>query len=156
MKQINILFAFVMATLFASAQQPAAQPKSDDPVDPDAPVIAFTETSHDFGNVQAGEKATYTFEFVNTGKSPLVIARAQASCGCTVPNWTKTPIEPGQKGEVTATYTASTNPQSFSKTITVYSNAANAQQGKTALTIKGAVIAKVTAPVAANKSQIAQ
>jgi hypothetical protein len=153
MKKISILFAFVAATMFASAQQVATQPAEPDP---NAAAIEFTETLHDFGNVQAGDKVTCTFEFTNTGKTALVVTKAQPGCGCTVSEWTKTPVEPGQTGTVTATYTAGQNPSTFTKSITVYSNAGNAQQGKTFLSIKGVIVAKATAPLAENKSQIAQ
>ena len=67
--------------------------------------IKFDKTSHNFG--QFSEKQPIqkcTFTFTNTGTAPLVINQAIASCGCTVPAYTKTPILPGKKGEITVTY----------------------------------------------------
>ncbi|MBQ9440240.1 MAG: DUF1573 domain-containing protein [Paludibacteraceae bacterium] len=88
------------------------------------PVIEFVETSHDFGTIpEEGGRVTHTFEFTNTGATPLLISNVRASCGCTTPNWTKEPVEPGQKGIVTATYNPAGRPGSFNKTITVSSNA---------------------------------
>jgi hypothetical protein len=105
-------------------------------------VITFEEKSYDFGKVNEEEgKVTHVFEFVNKGNSPLVINRAQASCGCTTPAWTKEPIEPGKKGSITVTYNTSGRPGAFTKTITVYSNSVDEQF---VLTIHGEVIPKQT------------
>ena len=87
--------------------------------------IKFDKTSHTFG--QFSEKQPIqkcTFTFTNTGTAPLVINQAIASCGCTVPAYTKTPILPGKKGEITVTYNGTGKfPGHFKKTITVRSNA---------------------------------
>ena len=87
--------------------------------------IKFDKTSHNFG--QFSEKQPIqkcTFTFTNTDTAPLVINQAIASCGCTVPAYTKTPILPGKKGEITVTYNGTGKfPGHFKKTITVRSNA---------------------------------
>ena len=87
--------------------------------------IKFDKTSHNFGKFsekQPVKKCTFTF--TNTGTAPLVINQAIASCGCTVQAYTKTPILPGKKGEITVTYNGTGKfPGHFKKTITVRSNA---------------------------------
>ena len=87
--------------------------------------IKFDKTSHNIGKFsekQPVQKCTFTF--TNTGTAPLVINQAIASCGCTVPAYTKTPILPGKKGEITVTYNGTGKfPGHFKKTITVRSNA---------------------------------
>jgi hypothetical protein len=100
-----------------------------------APEITFDNLVHDFGTFpeEAG-KVTHAFEFTNTGKSDLILQNVRASCGCTTPEWTKTPVKPGEKGVVKATYNPAGRPGAFSKTITVISNAGDAR-----LTIKGEV-----------------
>ena len=111
-------------------------------------VLSFELKEHDFGkiNEEVG-KVTYEFDFVNKGNSPLVISRVQASCGCTTPIWTKVPIEPGKKGSITVTYSATGRPGIFNKSITVYSNAIEEQ---VVLTIKGEVIPKKNADINSN------
>ena len=112
MKRSIIFSAMLLAAVAVFAQQP---------------VIEFKETSHDFGTIaEDGGRVTHTFEFTNTGALPLIISNVKASCGCTTPNWTKEPVEPGQKGIVTATYNPAGRPGSFTKTITVTSNASSA------------------------------
>lgn len=54
--------------------------------EPSAPVatIGFDKDVHDFGTVkEADGKVTAVFTFVNNGKTPLVVSRVNASCGCT-------------------------------------------------------------------------
>jgi hypothetical protein len=60
--------------------------------------LTFEEKVHNFGDIKEGEKVEYSFKFTNTGSSPLLIEDAISSCGCTVPEWPKEPIKPGQTG----------------------------------------------------------
>jgi hypothetical protein len=60
-----------------------------------APIMKFEKESHDFGKIKQGDKVTYDFKFTNNGKSPLIIKDAVATCGCTKPEWPKTPLQPG-------------------------------------------------------------
>ncbi|MFB6453637.1 DUF1573 domain-containing protein [Chitinophaga sp. Hz27] len=60
--------------------------------------ITFEEKVHDFGEIVQGEKVEYSFKFTNTGKTDAVIEDAISSCGCTVPEWPKEPLKPGQSG----------------------------------------------------------
>jgi len=112
-------------------------PVEEPVVDENAPAFEFMEESFDFGNdIIDGEKKTHTFEFTNTGKSPLIIEKVKASCGCTTPNWPKTPIAPGATGEITATYNSKGRPGKFNKAIRITSNAATPTK---VLYIKGEV-----------------
>ena len=88
------------------------------------PVISFEKTSHNFGTFsEANATQKCTFTFTNTGDKPLVINQAVASCGCTVPKHTKTPVAPGEKGTIEVVYNGQGKfPGHFKKTITVRSN----------------------------------
>ena len=67
--------------------------------------IKFDKQLHNFGSFPETEKLhKATFTFTNVGNQPLIINQALASCGCTVPKYTKAPIAPGQKGEIEVTY----------------------------------------------------
>lgn len=102
--------------------------------------IKFKKLEYDFGTFQEEKgKVSYTFEFTNSGKSDLIVQDVKASCGCTTPDWTKSPVKPGKKGFVEATYNADGRPGAFSKTVTVTTNA-----GEQVLTIKGEVTPKST------------
>jgi hypothetical protein len=93
---------------------------------------------HDFGTLDKGKPATYEFVFVNTTKETVLITNVRPSCGCTAANYTKTPIKPGEKGMVAATYNAA-SPGMFTKSITVTTSDSTVPKS---LTIKG----KVDAP----------
>ncbi|MDZ7740844.1 MAG: DUF1573 domain-containing protein [Bacteroidota bacterium] len=77
------------------------------------------------------------FTFTNKGQKPLVLSNVRASCGCTVPQWPREPVAPGEKGEIKVKYNTN-RPGSFNKSITVNSNAANSM---VRLRIKGQVVA---------------
>ena len=101
------------------------------------PEIKISETSHDFGEIlEENGDATHEFIITNVGDAPLELTNVSASCGCTTPDWTKTPIEPGKTGFVKATYKVQGSGPSFSKTISIYSNA---QDDPLVVTIKGRV-----------------
>lgn len=103
--------------------------------------IEFPTTETDFGIIPQGQPKTVAFAFENTGKAPLVIYSAEASCGCTQPEYPKKPIAPGEKGEIKVTYDAK-EPGRFVKTVTVYHSGAS---GMDLLTIKGSVEESITA-----------
>lgn len=125
MKRNLILSALLLICGIAMAQEP---------------VITFTKTEHDFGKInEADGKVTTVFEFKNDGMTPLTLTNVRASCGCTTPKWTKEPIEPGQSGAITVTYNPNGRPGSFTKRITVTSNASEPTKY---LTIRGEVIPK--------------
>ena len=87
--------------------------------------IKFDKLTHDFGKFsESSPVVTCTFTFTNTGNKPLVINQAVASCGCTVPEYTKDPIQPGQKGSIKVTYNGTGKfPGHFKKSNTVRTNA---------------------------------
>tara|TARA_B100000780_G_scaffold276756_2_gene245982 strand:- start:1526 stop:1984 length:459 start_codon:yes stop_codon:yes gene_type:complete len=64
------------------------------------PIMTFETDLREFGTIVQGDRARMTFEFTNTGESDLIISSASASCGCTVPEYPKTPISPGESGTI--------------------------------------------------------
>jgi len=95
----------------------------------------------DYGTVSKdSDSGIRSFEFTNTGDAPLIIENVQSSCGCTVPSKPTEPIMPGMTGKIEVKYNM--NPGSIRKTITVDTNAVNAEEGKVILKIKGEVIVK--------------
>ncbi len=66
--------------------------------------IEFAEEIFNFGDIYEGEKVTHEYRFKNTGKNPLVIRGAKASCGCTIPSYSKEPILPGKEGIITVVF----------------------------------------------------
>lgn len=89
--------------------------------------VTFDTLRHDFGKFPKSEPAQHcSFPFTNTGTAPLIIHQAFASCGCTIPTYTKEPIKPGERGVIDVTYDGTDKfPGHFQKTITIRSNAIN-------------------------------
>ena len=101
------------------------------------PHIVFEEEVHDFGRVIEGEKITYAFKFANSGKADLLLTDVKSSCGCTVPEFTKEALKPGEGGTVKITFDSSNRKGFQNKSITIISNTI---PSTTVLRIKAQVI----------------
>jgi hypothetical protein len=116
--------------------------KAKDEDKPKTPVFSPVETSYDFGTIGENDGyADHIFYFKNTGDAPLTITRVQASCGCTRPEWTQTPVEPGGEGLITVTFNPKGRIGNFNKSATVYTNEGNGYK-RHKLTITGVVVEK--------------
>lgn len=101
--------------------------------------IAFEEEVYDFGAAREGDRVSHTYNFRNTGKIPLMITHAKATCGCTVPEWPAEPIPPGEKGEIKVKFNTTNRPGNQRKPITV---TANTYPKATKIYLKGYVAPK--------------
>lgn len=99
------------------------------------PQIKFEETTHDFGEIKQNVEVQTLFQFKNTGKVPLVITNASSSCGCTVPEYPKEAIAPGESGAIKVVYNGS-GKDAITKTVTLTTNT---EQGSEMLSIKAFV-----------------
>lgn len=124
---LSILFSFFFLGLFA-------QEKPNNTKDS----IVFEKIIHDYGTITQGSDGNCEFKFTNKGKASLVLKNVQTSCGCTVPEWPKEPIPAGKTGIIKVKYDTN-RLGTFTKTITVISNATNSA---VTITIKGNIIAK--------------
>ncbi|GAB2976394.1 hypothetical protein GCM10027049_09050 [Mucilaginibacter puniceus] len=132
MKKLFLGLLLAGTTLVACNQTQSTDTEKTDgegttTVNANAPVMKFELESYDFGKVKAGDKVTYDFKFTNTGPSPLIISTATASCGCTVPEWPKEPIQPGQDGNIKVTFDSANKEGLQDKQITVTANTSPAQ-----------------------------
>lgn len=154
------LFVFATSATFAQGKKTAVNAKEAMPAAeaktpgtnagaPNADAMKFATEIHDFGTVPEGPAAEYEFTFTNTGKEPIIIQRAQPSCGCTTPSYSKDPVLPGKTGVIKASYGTQGRPNAFTKTITVYSNV-----GTKVLTIKGNVEKSLESSAPENNSMI--
>ena len=93
-------------------------------LDDSKPAFKFETETINYGKIISGSDGVRVFEFTNIGKSPLIISRVQASCGCTVPKKPDQPIMPGEKCKIEVSYDTK-RLGGFSKAITIFSNAKN-------------------------------
>lgn len=147
MKNIKLLlFAAVMAMMALPSCNGKGEgklstdlvtsPKSATETSDKQAVITFDTDKHDFGTVLQGEVVSYSFHFTNTGNMPLIISSVKSSCGCTVGDYPREPIAPGERGAIKVTYDSKGHHGFQSRTLTVMSNT---NPAKTTLRIKGTV-----------------
>jgi hypothetical protein len=149
MNMKNIVYILSMVSMLAACSNNEPQKTSTDlisnPVTADTTraedspsekgaVISFEKTEHDFGTITQGEQAEYNFKFQNTGGQDLVISAANASCGCTIPEYSKEPIKPGAFGSIKVKFNSDYRLDGFEKVVTIV---ANTQPLETYLKIKG-------------------
>lgn len=127
---LTILVAFCVISI--AYTQEVKENKSDKK----KPILVFEKVLHDFGNIEYDGNGTCEFVFKNTGKEPLILSNVQASCGCTIPEWSKEPIKKGTTSVIKVKYDTKRQ-GNFTKTITVTSNAKNQTE---VITIKGNVL----------------
>jgi len=121
MKKVISILALSSWWLLSGCSQsnPTADAKQE------AAAIEFETTQHDFGTIPQGGNGTIEFVFRNTGREPLILKNVRSSCGCTVPQWPREPVNRGEKGVIKVSYNTRIT-GNFSKSISVYSNAGNA------------------------------
>ena len=101
----------------------------------EGPKFKFKEETHDFGVVQRGPIANYSFDFTNTGNSPLIIMNVTPSCGCTNVDWPKQPVLPGQTGKISLGLKTAEQHGVFNKEVYIQSNAVNNPRGEKRYTL---------------------
>jgi hypothetical protein len=99
--------------------------------------LTFQKEVHDYGEITQGGNGDCVFKFTNTGTAPLIISDAKGSCQCTIPEWPKTPIKPGETASITVHYNT-TRVGDINKTVTL---TANIEGGTKVVRIKGKVVA---------------
>ncbi|MBC7923165.1 MAG: DUF1573 domain-containing protein [Ferruginibacter sp.] len=103
-----------------------------------AAVIRWQKDTYPFGEIRQATPATAEFQFTNVGKAPVLITQVQGTCGCTVTDYSREPIQPGKSSKITVTYNAA-GLGNFHKTVTVVTNAGDAPHR---LTLQGTVVAR--------------
>ncbi len=100
--------------------------------------IEFEEPVHDYGVILDGEVVSRVFTFTNTGEEPLILIEAKGSCGCTVPQWPRDPIAPGETASITVEFNSKHKRGMQNKKVTI---TANTDPAQTFIYMKGKVIA---------------
>ena len=100
------------------------------------PIMTFEAMEVDYGVIEQNGEPLRVLKFTNTGDEPLVIKNCKGSCGCTVPEWAKEPIMPGEESEIKIRY-ATNRLGKFSKTVTITTNEGDVPH---VITVKGEVL----------------
>jgi len=125
---LSLFFLIVFCAVNAQQQQ---EPSFNQLLVPDQKI-------HDFGTIlEKKGPVKHTFQLKNTSKKTIIINNVKAWCGCTTTEFSKKPIGPGQRGEVTVTFNPHYRPGKFSKEVVVL-----ADEGRSyiRLWVKGTVV----------------
>jgi hypothetical protein len=96
----------------------------------------FEAIEWDFGDINQGDVVVHAFKFTNSGSDPLIITNAKGSCGCTVPEWPRAPVAPGESGVIDVKFNSKGKKGKQNKRVTLTTNMVPSQQ---ILTVKGQV-----------------
>jgi uncharacterized protein DUF1573 len=137
MKKIYILF-FLSSVLLVSCKENAASKiktdnlvkaeQRDAKIATEVPIMSFEKTEYDFGTINENDIVETVFNFENTGITDLIITNATATCGCTIPEWPKHPIKPGEKGSIRVKFNSRGKKNKQNKTITLSTNTRNGRE----------------------------
>lgn len=103
------------------------------------PILTWKEVEYDFGTVFEGDVVTRKFYFTNTGTAPILILNATSTCGCTIPEWPKTPVPPDSTSFINVKFNTLHKPGAQSKEVTIF---ANTLPNTSKITLKGKVDTK--------------
>ena len=122
---VLILFAFACGGQIGSQEGGGSDAESLSQDILDEPLMLFDTLIHDFGTIIEGERVVCYFDYRNGGEANLIINAVEATCGCTTPNWSREPLEPGEKETLEIIFDASGRSGEQRKLVTVKSNASN-------------------------------
>ncbi|NNF02168.1 MAG: DUF1573 domain-containing protein [Bacteroidia bacterium] len=139
---IYFLSACSFALVFISCDRNPTQPENDSnllntDVFSSKTTARFDHFAHDFGDIKEGQKVEHLFTFVNSGSKDLLIISAEGSCGCTVPEFPKDPVKPGESSQIKVVFNSKGRKGPQIKTVKVI---ANTNDPLTELIIKANVI----------------
>ena len=131
MKNKNLLMMFALCASIATVscagsgnnnnQQQAAETVTTDDVN-GYPEIKFDTAVYNFGKILQGEQTSYDFKFRNTGNKNLIIQKVETSCGCTVPEYDRSPVSPNGTGSIRVRFDSNGKSGTQYKTIKVTTN----------------------------------
>lgn len=154
MKAIYLVIASVL--IFSSCKEQSSEISTNDVMNTktaggstgdNLPEIKFEEETHDFGRITQGEKVAFGFKFKNTGKANLIISAANGSCGCTIPEYPKKPIAPGEEATVNVVFASEGKSGMVEKSVTLVTNC---EPSTRIIYIK----ANIIVPTSANPSEL--
>jgi hypothetical protein len=148
-KQSFFIFTIFMLFVLASCNNDAPAPAVTDAPVVDAPgtevvqaatTLAVDRMEHDFGDIpDNGGNVETKFVITNTGNNPLLISEAKGSCGCTVPDYPRDPIQPGESRDILVSFDPAGKEGAQNKTVTIM---ANTEPSTTVINLRSNIIKK--------------
>jgi hypothetical protein len=126
-KTLVIALALMLALgIFSCRKKGEKYPdmKLDTAVFKDTTQIAFIDSvKFNFDTINQGDKVEHNFRIKNVGDKNFIIANAFGSCGCTVPEYPKDPVKPGETATIHVTFNSTGKPAgNIEKNVTIVCN----------------------------------
>jgi len=121
----NLLIIMVLIAFAQSCSQNKGtgnEANNSDTPQVEIPEISFDKNVHDFGKIIAGERVAYAFRFTNSGNTPLIITGIRSGCGCTVGDYPKDPLKPGDQARINVVFNSAGRKGFQSESVTVLNN----------------------------------
>lgn len=132
MKRIAILLNIVIILVLCACGNKSSNPNSIPEAKNDSLILSseinFDTLENDLGTISEGERVIAYFEYENVGERALLIQNISAGCGCTVPSWSKLPLNPGQKESIKVIFDSTGKNGTQNIKISVNSNAINSKE----------------------------
>lgn len=138
MKSIWTLVVVLSLGFSATAQEKVSGTKTNAKAKTEKvakPAVEFKTLLIERNDIPYGADETFSFEFKNNGKTPVIVSNVQTSCGCTKASQPEAPVQPKQSSKIAVKYDTK-RVGAFVKTITVTTNVGE----PIVLTIKGTVL----------------
>ncbi|WP_457610261.1 DUF1573 domain-containing protein [Lutibacter sp.] len=149
MKKITIIYIAILSLAVISCKENATSKvkatnletakERDAKISSGSAIIEFDKPAFEFGTITEGDIVEGDFTIYNKGKVDLVITKAKASCGCTVPVWPKEAIKPGDSAVLKFSFNSRGKRGNNNKSITLTTNT---EKGTEILRVKGTVLPK--------------
>ena len=105
--------------------EPSPESKIEAEAFKDTTLITFIDSvTFHFDTIMQDDKVEHTFRLVNSGDKNLLITRAFGSCGCTVPEYPKDPVKPGDTASIHVTFNSAGKKGDQHKNVTLVCNTA--------------------------------
>jgi hypothetical protein len=150
MKHLLSILAIIVLASFQITAQATITEDQQTPASTSGARLTLESDVVDYGTIDQGAEPLRVAKFTNTGTEPLIISSAKGSCGCTVPNWPKEPIMPGETSQIEIRYDTKRT-GAINKTVTVTSND---PAGKHTIRITGTINAVAVEPGLPEKETI--
>lgn len=137
MKKLSLFSSLLLILSFVVPTALSAQTEGK----ANGPQISVDKDLHNYGKIKQNADGTSTFTITNTGTEPLIISKAEGSCGCTVPDWPREAINPGKSATMKVTYDTK-RLGVFNKSVTITSN--SVKDSPKVVSITGEVLAPAT------------
>jgi hypothetical protein len=125
----RLFFILIGFAVFAACNETAGKNSNTESVMEDSTkftTIQWQDSVIDFGTRKMGDIVNIIFVCTNTGDRPLYLSEVRPGCGCTLVDYTKQPIKPGEQGKIEAKFdTNKSRPGTVHKNVYVHTNTFN-------------------------------